>query len=271
MQITPVRSKRQPQYPTHEILALHPELLELVPERWRMNPLVLRVLAGVVALSFAAETASAQKQKPVASHVAPLFVHGDGRGAFGCVAVNPPVFLSEEEAKQVIREEAQKAGLSFETGGYTLKNATVPVTHQYLCGEEDKNSTQPKKQQIDLKLSGFDKNHQVAFEYVSTEEIEAWTPKNQGCVSTVSSYDLVGAAKTLDDGLQQQAGTPWIGIFYEPAAARYGRVHLSKNATDAEYKKAYDEQEKKAKAIDAEELRKQVRDFIGWLKAQGVI
>jgi hypothetical protein len=271
MQVTPVRSKRQPQYPTHEILALHPELLALVPERWRMNPLVLRVLAGVVSLSFSAEMANAQKQKTVASHVAPLFMHGDGRGAFGCQAINPPVFLSEEEAKQVIREEAQKAGLSFEASGYQLKNATVPLTHQFWCSEEDENSTKPKTQQMDLKLTGFDKNHQVAFEYVSTDEIEAWTPKNQGCVSSVSSYDLLGAAKTLANGLQHQAGTPWIGIFYEPAAASYGRVHLSKNATDAEYKKAYDAEAKKAKAIDAEELRKQVRDFVGWLKAQGVI
>ena len=271
MQVAPVRSKRQPRYPTQEILALHPELLALVPERWRMNPLVLRVLAGVVSLSFAAEAANTQGQKTGASHVAPLFVHGDGRGAFGCVAINPPVFLSEEEAKQVIREEAQKAGLSFEPGGYELKNVKVPVTHRFWCGEEEKDSTRPKSQEMDLKLTGFDKNHKVAFEYVSTDEIEAWTPKDQGCISTVSSYDLAGAAKSLSDGLQHQAGTPWIGIFYEPAAANYGRVHLRKNATEAEYEKAHAAAAKKAKVIDAEELRKQVRDFVEWLKAQGVI
>src|ERR1035438_3198523 len=106
MQVTPVRSRRAPQYPSQQYLAEHLELLSIVPERWKSNPLVLRVLASVVSLTFAAEAAHAQTPAPAASHVAPLFIHGEGRGAFGCVATNPPIFLSEDEAKQVIREEA---------------------------------------------------------------------------------------------------------------------------------------------------------------------
>ena len=35
--------------------------------------------------------------------VTPIFEHGTGRGATGCIVVSSPVFLSEEEAMQVIR------------------------------------------------------------------------------------------------------------------------------------------------------------------------
>ena len=41
------------------------------------------------------------------SCVAPIFVHGDGIGAFGCMVTAPPVILSEEDALQII-----KAGLA---------------------------------------------------------------------------------------------------------------------------------------------------------------
>lgn len=35
--------------------------------------------------------------------VAPVFIHGGGTGAYGCVAVTSPFFLSEEEAYEIIK------------------------------------------------------------------------------------------------------------------------------------------------------------------------
>jgi hypothetical protein len=271
MQVTPVRFRRSPQYPTQSHLIEHPELLSIVPERWRSNPLVLRVLAGVVSLTFAAEAACVQAQKPPASHVAPLFIHGEGRGAFGCVAINPPVFLSEDEAKQVIREEAKKAGLDFASDGFMIKDAQVPVTREYWCGEDEKASGEGKVQRKDLILTGFDKNHNVAFEFVSTDEIRAWQPKDLRCVSSVSSYDLKGTAESLRTGLQSEKQLPWIGVFYEPSASASEPERLGKNASEAEYKAVWEKREKDGKEKGEKELRKQVRDFIQWLKAQGVI
>jgi hypothetical protein len=43
--------------------------------------------------------------------VAPIFEYGAGRAGDGCVVVNPPVFLSEQDAMQVIREELKKSGV----------------------------------------------------------------------------------------------------------------------------------------------------------------
>ena len=48
--------------------------------------------------------------------VAPIFKHGEGRGATGCIVVSPPVFLSEEEALQIVKEELAKHGVQLAAG-----------------------------------------------------------------------------------------------------------------------------------------------------------
>lgn len=63
--------------------------------------------------------------------VAPIFEHGSGRGSFGCDSVAPPSFISEEEAFQVVEEEAKNYGISFEKPGKELKNIKLPDTNLY--------------------------------------------------------------------------------------------------------------------------------------------
>ena len=56
--------------------------------------------------------------------VAPIFQHGEGRGATGCIVMSPPVFLSEEEALQVIREEMAAKGVQLGTNQTTVAGIT---------------------------------------------------------------------------------------------------------------------------------------------------
>ena len=58
--------------------------------------------------------------------VAPIFVHGEGRGASGCIVMNPPVFLSEEEALQILGEELARAGIKL-GAGRRLNEVTVEM------------------------------------------------------------------------------------------------------------------------------------------------
>ncbi|HBO43451.1 MAG TPA: hypothetical protein DD670_05880, partial [Planctomycetaceae bacterium] len=44
--------------------------------------------------------------------VAPVFEHGEGSGSTGCIVMTPPVFLSEEEAMQIIKDELAKHGIA---------------------------------------------------------------------------------------------------------------------------------------------------------------
>ena len=175
----------------------------------------------------------------------------------------------------MIRDEAKKAGLEFTPDALTIKNASVPVTEPYWCPREDESKRPPASQNAlqrqDLVLSGFDKKHNVAFEFVSQREFNAWETKHPECISSVSDYDMKGTAESLRTGLQAETGLPWIGVFYEPAASTSEPSRLSKNATEDNWKAAWDKHEKAARKIGEEELRKQVDDFIRWLKAQGVI
>jgi hypothetical protein len=250
MQVKPVLSKAPPQYPTHDFLQEHPELLRIVPERWRRNPLVLRVLAGVGCLLLAAQSAAAQERTGVpASRVAPLFAHGEGRGAGGCVMVNPPVFLAEDEALQVIRHEAKKAGLDFTAEAPTVLQATVPVTS--LCGRR------VGTQKRDLVFDGFDKEHNVAFEFVSDKHFDAWGD-GKPCTLPLYFFDMKGTAGTLRTGLVEAPGLPWVGVFYEPGA-------------DPDRHFFWEGRERAGRREGKADLREQVHDFIKWLKAQGVI
>jgi len=83
MKLAPLKNYRGPDYPTREILDQHPELLRVLPRRWRNSPVVLGTLAGLLALMEQSEVRAADKS---ALHVAPIFEHGSGQGAFGCVA-----------------------------------------------------------------------------------------------------------------------------------------------------------------------------------------
>ena len=73
----------------------------------------------------AAERAESARQS-VATLVAPLLqkaMDEDGRGAFGCIAVDPPTILSENDALNLIEQEFAKAGIKlrdcYELTGFT--------------------------------------------------------------------------------------------------------------------------------------------------------
>jgi hypothetical protein len=175
--------------------------------------------------------------------VAPLFIHGDGRGAFGCEVVVPPVFLSEAEAREVIVEEAKKAGL-YMVGG------TTPVPGVTL--DAYKNSRKPTTEK--LTLDGFDKKKKVGFVFVSVEDSERWSEPS---LSSVTSVQLKPLAEKVRKKVEAAKPEMTVGVFYDPMPQ--GKWDESKAAAA------------QRKISDREELRKQVRDFVKWLKSQGVI
>ena len=271
MNIEPLKHYDEPVFPTYSVLDEHPELLMLVPNRWRGNTTVLTALAGVAFLISGCgrddKAASDVSTPAVTSQVAPIFQHGDGRGSFGCVAVNPPVILSEDEAREIIEKEAKKEGINFVREVTLLPKVSVPVTYPW---EEDiepgKSSVNPKFHSKQLKVDGTDRKHNISYEFISTQDFMDWQGENLRC-STVTHYDTLSAAKLLNEGLSQAKLTDKYAVFYDPMS-RPPKIEYprdDKNKIDWKARKALTEETAK------EELRKQVRDFIKWLKAEGVI
>lgn len=273
MNIEPLRHYATPQLPTHDIVSEHPELLRLLPKRWQGNSAVVAALAACIAMSTCAADAATTKAKPkakpkpapkIASRIAPIFTHGSGIGSFGCEVVNPPTFLSEAEARQVIIEEAKRAGIIFTADSKILPKVELPTTTR----EWGNKQPQRKIKGWPVGLDGTDaKRGGVSFEYVSREDMIKWQgDPSDHPTSTLISYDVAGAAKDLQAGIAKAKPVGTYAVFYDPVALQkmsFGPSADFDAAQGQAYAAAYDEAR--------ENLRAQVKDFIKWLKAQGVI
>lgn len=261
MQLQPLRRYPQPQLPTREVVDEQPDLLRLLPNRWQGNAAVVTALAACLALS--ASSSNSAKKPGTVARVAPIFVHGDGIGSFGCRVINPPVFLSEDEAIEVIRDEAKRAGVTFAKSDKTLPKielATVPR------GYGDKQPARPVKAQS-IALDGTDAKRSISFEYVSREDLVKWQgDPSENPSSSVYSYNVGGAAKDLRAGLAKSKPAGTYAVFYDPVGTQKNDRSTSSNcyALQGGALMAGTEEARN-------DLRAQVKDFIKWLKAQGVI
>ena len=292
--LSPRPNYKSPSYPTKEQILLHPELLKTVPRRWARNPVVLTALslvlsAGLTACGTASDSilpdsnsAPAASDALGASNSAssgnstisaasaedstedstensagdaetldiPIFAHGTGRGSYGCESVAPPVFLSEEEAMQVIEEECAAQGIDL-SGQKTISGtfpATSTLPEAVSGGASDQTYTG------DLSLDGYSDDLGIGVEFVSTDDILDWKA-DTGMAATVEEFDLKGTAQRLADC------TDNVAVFYDPTAD-----------DDLDFTGSNEESYvESSREQSLEELRTQVRDFLQWLKAQGVI
>jgi hypothetical protein len=298
MELEPVRQTSVPAYPTKLAVEADPALLAAhVPVGWKTGG-----VAGALAIFLAANLGGCQGKSPpnqagagnssdkaqrppsetkadagtarnqaLKAVVAPVFAHGEGRGAVGCVVMSPPVFLSEEEALQIIREELTKSGLELSQSKLELKGVTIaPVSGEMVktaTGSydmrmiEDKDKTQPVTADL------ADPQRHVAVEFVSAEDTNKLN--NPYCGSTVGSYDTRLVAQRIADKVKEKGQGVYFGAFYDPVTI------VSESDVARERKVSSGDAWKAAEKRRAEEsktlLRQQVQDFVTWLKMQEVI
>lgn len=281
MNVMPLRKYQRPKYPDRSVLDRHPELLRLVPERWRGNALVIGALTLMCAVTFSGRKIMAvENPNATAPRIAPIFSHGEGRGAFGCVATNPPEFLSEAEARQVILEEGKKAGISFTPDVATQVTAALPITSVNEPCILGVNS-------LPLTLDGFDSKLQIGYEFISARDYRAWFSPDEQQQSSVARWYILDAAEAVRAGMKKTSLPGSYAVFYDPCAGwkdtpqydslyeehnQYGRtIALPRQPEDEKKLMDYDAHDACTKLVARQELRKQVIDFIQWLKVQGVI
>ena len=149
----------------------------------------------------------------------PFLSTGNGRGGFGCVAVAAPTFLSEEEARQVIADEAKKASLTFQADVKELKDVMIPATDQYwFLDEMDSKSGMPSRnprttQKGTLRLNGTDTGKHISYEFVSKDDFTAWEQQDLSRSCTFHEYNLIKTAEILRTGLAQSAPKETVAVF----------------------------------------------------------
>ena len=299
MKPKPVRKYAQPRYPTCLEIATRPALLHRhQPPAWRKWP----ELTGAAGLFLLADTArlAAADSSPKGGHnpaqtnavaiVAPIFEHGEGRGADGCVVMTPPVFLSEEAALQVIREELAAKGVTLGTNQTAMTGVTVErgILSAPANPSGVTNRTKLAGYTFEIKKEPFkadvaDPQKKVFVEFLCERDAWRWDQergKEEGNlrISTIRSYDLPKTAAYVARRVKQQATDKvYFGTFYDPIAGTMDMQKAAAQSTPGKPKPtAQLNQLARQMQVDAwaesrRLLRLQVQDFLKWLQAQGAI
>ncbi|HEY3378764.1 MAG TPA: hypothetical protein VGL77_14850 [Armatimonadota bacterium] len=235
MRLHPVKRPVAPVYPNRAALDARPELLRAVPKRWQTNIAVLTTLAGLglLAAPELLSGATGKTESPVVARVAPVFPLAVTSRARLMGDVAMPRFLSEEEARTIIEDEASKAGITFKPDVQQLKKVPLPSLHVAQDGH-----TTSADVDIDLTFDGTDTQRHISYEVVTKVDIDGWRAQH------INLPDDPTPAMALRDGITQGIPAGTYAVFYDPATAP---------------------------GFASEDLRRQVRDFVTWLKAQGVI
>ena len=205
MEAKPVQHSEQPGYPTRR-----------------------EVLAGAASFALFSLTGcdfiSAESEEGKIT-VAPIFKHGEGRGATGCVVVSPPVFLSEEEGMQILREELAKHGIQLKAGG-TLEAIRMPArTLSYEVVDKGDGQREVKRSPLSkrqtkrkpLKLDGIDSEKKIAVEFVSERDYRR-SGRAVRALATVQCLRLQGRRRVRCRSRRRNRArtTSFFGMFYDP-------------------------------------------------------
>jgi hypothetical protein len=250
MEPKPVQSQREPAYPTRrEVLA----------------GAASAALVNLIGCDFVlAETEGG------GITVAPIFAHGEGRGATGCTIAAPPAFLSEEEGMQIVREELAKHGINLKAGGtWEAVRLRARIEKHKLIKREDGHTVikdsiaEAPREAKPLKLGGIDADKKIAVEFISFTNYRDLG----GLINVTASenYDFKNTAEYVADQVKNHGKEDvFFGAFYDPAA----------NAAAKEPKdRKTDRKGRMERSMKESEelLRRQAQDFVDWLKEQKAI
>ncbi len=260
-----------PGYPTRPQALADPELLaENLPRTWRGRPEMAGAVVAFLALNACQHGSSkeslAESEVRLSGAAAPVFVHGEGRGAMGCVVVSPPAFLSEEEALQVIGEELEGHHLVLTQFDIPIEGLTFGQKEESWTSENGEFLSEvfddPDRPAVTFTLDRATADGNVGVEFVSRKDYhDLGGPRNY---STVQGFDLLEISGRLSVDLGQREDGCYYGVFYDPME-NYGRSNWMEPTHQMHATRA------DAKERSEELLRLQVRNFLTWLEGQGVL
>jgi hypothetical protein len=275
MKIKPVKNSQKPNYPTIELYVNHPDLLtKNVPENWLKNTYVASSLAAFVLLGspnnklFATNVntefvnqINPDKKENIKEElkdsikIAPIFAHGDGSGATGCVVMSPPVFISEEEARKLIFDRLKEEGFLFDTTETSyIKIIARPIANSCFHVND---SLDENLAEFYLKTDGYNKKYDLNIVYVSVSDFEKFHSYSD-CVSSVQGYRTKKAAEIIRQELISSGKTNAV-VFYDPIPS-----------IEYEESETWQKSETNASEEAKKQLLDQVEDFIKWLKLENI-
>lgn len=272
MNVKSVRRYKAPDYPTRlQVMADHHLLKDHLPPTWLKYPEVKGAFVLLLSANLMGCSSNTSSQvSPPQAVVAPLFQHGEGRGATGCVVVSPPVFLSEEEAISLIREELNQAGLDMSEDDVSIDGVQTfgrKAYHHRILGRSFSTITKANGSERVFKTDLLDAEQKLAVEFVSVNDYAELGGLQSD--STVQGFDLQESSRFIASQVKKDGQDLTFAAFYDPMAD----LNMSRvpNQGPEDWQKNYEKAEENARVESKELLRQQVKDFIDWLKAQGLL
>jgi hypothetical protein len=183
--------------------------------------------------------------------LAPIFEHGWGGVAYGCIVVSPPVFLSEEDVADLVREELIAAGYgAVEIGPDCPAFAITRVRHKDNCmmADWEVQGGLVVTDHFDL----CDRDASFSLEVVTNNDYERIVDEAGISMCSVHGYSIRALADHVALEAVAGARTRYVGIFYAPTQGE--DQDSGEGAED--------------RALEA--LRAQVQDFVVWLERHPV-
>lgn len=277
MKIKSVKQAKTPKYPILDFYIKNPGLLSLnTPESWIRNKYVATSLAtfilfGTAKTKLYANQNSTEILEKLRSDskdqtidkiqdsikIAPIFAHGDGSGATGCIVMSPPVFISEDEARLIIFNALEAEGIKFETIDCPeIIFKSYPIANDCYLGNAD--TIKVSDANVELKMDGYNKELNLAIQFVSRDDYFKFR-SDDGCWSSVQGYDTKKAAEIIREELISNGKTNTV-VFYDPITS-----------IDFESNNNWDKSQKEAKDDAEKLLLAQVKDFIKWIRKENII
>jgi len=214
MEAKPAKRIAKPRYPTRLEAHADPGLLKkTMPAAWKSCAEIAgaaTVLMSINGCLGGHPHSGTYKAKAI---VAPIFHHGEGRGAYGCEIVNPPVFLSEQDAMQVICEELQKSGMVLSDRNVLVPGVSIPQQERKRFLDWAWEMDVKTGASVPFVLQNLDPKKKVGVSLVHAKNYFSLGGARSG---SITDYDLRKAAKEVRDRVAKNGRDLYLGTFYDP-------------------------------------------------------
>jgi len=300
--LKPVKQYRTPIYPEREVFLDNPSSLsEYVPSSWKILKIPAAALLFFVLNTCANQGTQGmdenstrivdQNEKKDSSEqitqqkalIAPIFIHGDGIGTSGCIAISPPVFLSETDALELIRSKLEKEKLIFDKRDYIIDDIYSIDELELSSHLMNDEYVTPKSMRHPFYFDFYSTRYNLGIKFISgrvnynlaeirsesQDKIEAriladkhtGMTMNKSCLGGfyVAHYDLIETAQRSREFLRKYAHIN-TAFFYDPLVKPKNPNRVLSKFIDTSLLEP--------KKNPEELLEKQVDDFIAWFNIE---
>ena len=251
MQVSPLIENQKPDYPVSEEIDNISSVLESKKlKKWNLNRTIGVAFSSISLLTLnncssfdqiAVDKFNSLSMNDTINYVAPIFEHGVGIGTYGCLIVAPPVFINEDDARQIIIDGFDDYGIELFPDSLISKNIVHSRSKTLSIYDRVAKTTNEIDSvfNYNLKFVAVNREKDFAVYYVSDKEYIKFIGYGSSN-SSIESHNYILLAEEIVNTLKSSKMNGV--VFYDPFTIKF------KNSKDS--------------------IKAQIHDFIEWFKKE---